>query len=366
MMKFRLLLFVMMFTGVVTNAQEGVKFEDLTFKEALAKAKAENKLVFMDCYTSWCGPCKKMLNTVFVQKEAGDFFNPRFVNIKYDMEKGEGIELAKQFNVKSFPTFFIIRPDGSIQHKVGGAGSLNSFLGWVERGLHEETSLDFLNKQYEKGTMNKRQLLDYYWVLLCAGEKEKSKVVLEVLKGKLDDHDRLQEDYWFLTEGQPYGSSGFNFVTTHYSEFKRNVGEEKIHDYLLKNFHKVLDNEFERKGGADKKAMKNLFNQISKEWSSMDWVPDARLQNKLKLLGACVAEDSKQIVSCLEFGLDKQLVPKWNYDLWVMLSTLDFVNVKEGKVDSKRILALKTRIQGYFANSPSILKRLDPYFEKFN
>ena len=136
--------------------------------------------------------------------------------------------------------------------------------------------------------------------------------------------------------------------------------------YLLKNFHKVLDNEFERKGGADKKAMKNLFNQISKEWSSMDWVPDARLQNKLKLLGACVAEDSKQIVSCLEFGLDKQLVPKWNYDLWVMLSTLDFVNVKEGKVDSKRILALKTRIQGYFANSPSILKRLDPYFEKFN
>ena len=197
MMKFRLLLFVMMFTGVVTNAQEGVKFEDLTFKEALAKAKAENKLVFMDCYTSWCGPCKKMLNTVFVQKEAGDFFNPRFVNIKYDMEKGEGIELAKQFNVKSFPTFCIIRPDGSIQHKVGGAGSLNSFLGWVERGLHEETSLDFLNKQYEKGTMNKRQLLDYYWVLLCAGEKEKSKVVLEVLKGKLDDHDRLQADYWF-------------------------------------------------------------------------------------------------------------------------------------------------------------------------
>ena len=98
----------------------------------------------------------------------------------------------------------------------------------------------------------------------------------------------------------------------------------------------------------------------------MDWVPDARLQNKLKLLGACFAEDSKQIVSCLEFGLDKQLVPKWNYDLWVMLSTLDFVNVKEGKVDSKRILALKTRIQGYFANSPSILKRLDPYFEKFN
>ena len=116
-----MLLFVVMSLGITANAQEGVKFEELTFKEALAKAKAENKLVFMDCYTSWCAPCKRMLNTVFVTKEAGDFFNPRFVSVKYDMEKGEGIELAKQFSVKSFPTFFIFRPDGSIQHKIGGA-----------------------------------------------------------------------------------------------------------------------------------------------------------------------------------------------------------------------------------------------------
>ena len=82
-----MLLFVVMSLGITANAQEGVKFEELTFKEALAKAKAENKLVFMDCYTSWCAPCKRMLNTVFVTKEAGDFFNPRFVSVKYDMEK---------------------------------------------------------------------------------------------------------------------------------------------------------------------------------------------------------------------------------------------------------------------------------------
>ena len=37
---------------------QGVNFEHITFDEALAKAKAENKLIFMDCYTTWCGPCK--------------------------------------------------------------------------------------------------------------------------------------------------------------------------------------------------------------------------------------------------------------------------------------------------------------------
>ena len=58
-------------------AQEGVNFRDITFEEALKQAKSENKLVFMDCYTSWCGPCKNMADKVFPQKAAGDYFNPR-------------------------------------------------------------------------------------------------------------------------------------------------------------------------------------------------------------------------------------------------------------------------------------------------
>ena len=35
-------------------------FQDISFSEALKKAKEENKMVFVDCYTSWCGPCKYM------------------------------------------------------------------------------------------------------------------------------------------------------------------------------------------------------------------------------------------------------------------------------------------------------------------
>ena len=80
-------------------AQEGVNFRDITFEEALKQAKSENKLVFMDCYTSWCGPCKNMADKVFPQKAAGDYFNPRFVCVKYDMEKGAGVELAKKFEI---------------------------------------------------------------------------------------------------------------------------------------------------------------------------------------------------------------------------------------------------------------------------
>lgn len=74
-------------------AAQGVEFRDLTFGQALEQARTENKLVFMDCYTSWCGPCKNMLKNVFTLPEAGEFMNAHFVCVKYDMEKGEGIGL---------------------------------------------------------------------------------------------------------------------------------------------------------------------------------------------------------------------------------------------------------------------------------
>ena len=68
-----------------------INFREGGFAEALEAAKSENKLVFMDCYTSWCGPCKLMASKEFVQEKAGEYFNPRFVSVKIDMEKGEKI-----------------------------------------------------------------------------------------------------------------------------------------------------------------------------------------------------------------------------------------------------------------------------------
>lgn len=68
---------------------QGVEFRDISFAGALKAAKAENKTVFMDCYTSWCGPCKMMTNDIFPQEKVGKYMNENFVCVKYDMEKGK-------------------------------------------------------------------------------------------------------------------------------------------------------------------------------------------------------------------------------------------------------------------------------------
>ncbi|MEF9985752.1 MAG: thioredoxin family protein [Bacteroidales bacterium] len=131
---------------------EGVNFEHGTLQEALNKAKANKKgpkLVFLDCYTTWCGPCKHMANTVFPTKAAGDYFNKNFVNIKIDMEKGEGLELAKKYSVAAYPTFLILNIDGGEVGRVVGGGDLNEFIKKVELAKDVNNSPKHLKDIYE-------------------------------------------------------------------------------------------------------------------------------------------------------------------------------------------------------------------------
>ena len=79
----------------------GISFQEMSWTDALAKANKNERLIFVDCYTSWCGPCKKMAKDVFTNAEVGDYFNAHFLNLKIDMEKGEGPALAKKYQVKA-------------------------------------------------------------------------------------------------------------------------------------------------------------------------------------------------------------------------------------------------------------------------
>lgn len=109
----------------------GVAFNDCSFSEALAKAAKEGKHVFIDCYTDWCVPCRKMANEVFPQASVGGYFNKHFVSIKMDMEKGEGPELAKRYNVKAYPTMLVLDAQGNEVRRVLGARSSEELLNLI-------------------------------------------------------------------------------------------------------------------------------------------------------------------------------------------------------------------------------------------
>ena len=119
------LLFTM--TIIVTaNAQsmkteKGIEFFEGTLEELLAHAKQEDKAIFIDAYTPWCGPCKVMEKKVFVLPEVSDFYNNFYISYKLNMESSEGVQFAKQHDVNVYPTYLYLNANGEEQKRAIGA-----------------------------------------------------------------------------------------------------------------------------------------------------------------------------------------------------------------------------------------------------
>jgi thioredoxin 1 len=102
------------------DGTEGIQFFKGTFKEALAKAKKENKMVMMDCYTTWCGPCKMLKSQVFIDKTLGDYMNAKYVCVAMDYENGEGLAVAQQYPVEGYPTLLFLNASGKVKKSIVG------------------------------------------------------------------------------------------------------------------------------------------------------------------------------------------------------------------------------------------------------
>lgn len=98
---------VLCYSGLMAQ-NRSIQFEDTSFQEALNKAKNTGKMLFVDCYTSWCGPCKRLAKDVFTNNEVADYFNKNFISFKIDCEKGEGPTLAKRFGVFGYLTMVFL------------------------------------------------------------------------------------------------------------------------------------------------------------------------------------------------------------------------------------------------------------------
>ncbi len=112
----------------ISKQNEGIKFFEGTWKEAITKAKSENKHLFLDISASWCGPCKALKAYTFPNSEVGAFFSKNYICKEVDGEIGEGIELAKQFRIEGYPTLIFLDKNEKVIMQTAGFRPANVFI----------------------------------------------------------------------------------------------------------------------------------------------------------------------------------------------------------------------------------------------
>lgn len=240
-----LLICLLLIAGNRLSAQ--IAFSPCTFEEALAKAKAEKKNLFIDFWASWCGPCKAMASKVFTHPEVGKYFNEHFINCQFDSEAAENKSLVERYKITSLPTMLFINSKGEVLKTLVGALAPANLL--LEAQIVEGDELTF-EKLYEKSKKEKKNAELQQKLLLRAPafiqtqngyNQEKWTVRIEVLFPEYLKTKKLENminpaDYTILSLYHPEIEKQdeiFDFMVKNYDRYCEAIDKEEVQNYLI-------------------------------------------------------------------------------------------------------------------------------------
>ena len=235
-MKKIVLLFLIVFSASLYAQEAGVRFsKDSLLSDALARSKKEGKLVFIDCYTSWCGPCKYLAKEIFPQKEVGDFYNSHFINLSFDMEKGEGIKIRKKYAVQAYPTLLFLNAEGETVHVGIGAGDANMLVELGKTALDDTRNLLSISKKMKAGDKSIQTLALYLKNNHYAADGDA--LINEYFKTASDD-EKLSKEAWDLFKDniKDIDNDQFQYFIKHRSAYEQKFGKTEVAFKILYGF----------------------------------------------------------------------------------------------------------------------------------
>jgi thioredoxin-related protein len=217
--------------GNVIQAQNrSINFEHGSFTEALAKSKATGKPIFFDAYTAWCIPCQMMLKKVFTVDSVADYCNTHFVNVKFDMEKGEGPGLGRKYMVNAYPTYLVLDAKGKELHRFSSSQTPEEFM--KDLVFTDDTATQNIIARFLAG---KRDSVFTKRALITAFNKSRF-TALDQMLAQLDK-EKVSKDTWlffWLTKSKTDGRAA-RFMMDHKALFIAKVGVDEM-DHYFYNF----------------------------------------------------------------------------------------------------------------------------------
>lgn len=236
-------------------AQSGIQFTQGTWKEILAQAEKDNKLIFVDAYAEWCGPCKMMARDVFTAQEVGDFFNKQFINVKMDMEKGEGRGLSETFGIMAYPTLLFVDHSGDIVHRAVGYQSSDLLIGLGEEALDPRRSIGGLNKRYDQGDRSPELLRDLAAARMEAMDGSYAQIAAEYLGTQQDWSTEENLDFIFRMVSE-LGTPMAKYLMENRTAFEGAFGEEAVVGKLVEMIERSVS---DAQSEEDLKEVENVY-----------------------------------------------------------------------------------------------------------
>lgn len=256
-------LFLLCFAGI---AKSQMTFEHGNWASVLEKAKTENKLIFVDVYTTWCGPCKLMSKTTFMNDTASKFYNTQFISYKLDAEKGEGIEFARKYEVNCYPNLLFINNKGELVHRGAGYKNVNEFISFGKDAQSDIESFVNRKKLLLNTGLNEKNIHSYIRLMdgACLSADNEIATYLKSVK----EADLLNYTNWALIKNHvnTYNSREINFVLQNYSTYCQKFGE----DTLSQKLREVSINYFKKHLTA-KTFNESMFNSDKTKFEELNW-----------------------------------------------------------------------------------------------
>lgn len=240
----------------------GIKWsEGLSWIEVREKAKRENKHILLDCFTTWCGPCKMMDSDVYPNSNVGKYFNQYFVCVRVQMDRtpndskwvqswyNQARDFGKQYRIDGYPTFVFLSPDGDIVEKGSGYKIAQDFIALAQAALKPgKVYKDPYAAYYPLLADFKRGLINYEkmgYMIRCAKKMDTSMVA--IFK---DTYNRYLIDQGMKHK---YTKTGVEYMSDNTQTSKSTMFNFFLHD------SKRIDKVMKRKGCAALVIDKTIF-----------------------------------------------------------------------------------------------------------
>lgn len=222
-------------------AQSSIKFEDTDFQTILAKAKKEKKLIFMDAFAAWCGPCKMMEKNVFTDAKVAEYYNKNFINARFDMEKGEGRTLAQKYSVRSYPTFLFLNGDGEAVGQELGYIESSEFIKVGERYNKPGNTQGSLQERFDKGERDPDFLISYFKTAVQTNPIKAKMAAEAYFKAKKNLEFSADEINMLFGSIQSNQDLNYQYIVNNKDILSKYIGNDNYSQFIFRvNIQKII------------------------------------------------------------------------------------------------------------------------------